>query len=109
MRQPLADITDAEYDRASRRRIEKQGKTPPPIRVIALRHAAGSHSGDGSGREWHHRWIVRGHWRMAACGEGRQQRRPVWVSAHVKGPADAPMIGGEKVYTVTADPRADAA
>jgi hypothetical protein len=110
MRQPLAEISDAVYDRAARRRIKRQGKTPPPIRVIGLRHPPSTADGEAStGREWHHRWIVRGHWRMAAVGEGRQQRRPVWVSPHVKGPADAPLIGGEKVYVVKADPRADAA
>lgn len=109
MRQPLANVSDAPYDRASRRRIEKRGKTPPPIRVIALRHAGGSHGSEGGSREWHHRWLVRGHWRMAAVGEGRHERRPVWVSPHVKGPSDAPLLGGEKVYVVKADPRADAA
>lgn len=50
--------------------------------------------------EWHHQWIVRGHWRNQAFGEGRKQRRPTWISPYVKGPEDAPMLGGEKVYMV---------
>jgi hypothetical protein len=104
MRQPLAEVSDAVYDRAARRRIERQGKTPPPIRVLGLRHPPSAAGGEvGIGREWHHRWIVRGHWRMAAVGEGRQQRRPVWVSPFLKGPADAPLLGGEKVYVVRAE------
>lgn len=105
MRQPLAHISDADYDRATRRRIEKQGKTPPPIRVIALRRPPGAPAGEGGSREWHHRWIVRGHWRMQPYGPGRERVRPTWISPHVKGPADAPMLGGEKVYLVPGDLR----
>jgi hypothetical protein len=104
MRQPLAETTDAVYDRASRRRFQREGKEPPPVRVIGLRRPPGSASSGEGGREWHHRWIVRGHWRMAAVGVGRQQRRPVWIAPHVKGPSDAPLLGGEKVYVVKGDP-----
>lgn len=101
MRQPLADDQAAIYDRASRRRFEREGIDPPPVRVISLRRPPpGGASGDGA-REWYHSWIVRGHWRMQAYGVGRRQHRPVWIAPHVKGPADAPLLGGEKVYRVT--------
>jgi hypothetical protein len=103
MRQPLANVSDAHLGRAARRRLQRGGRPVPTVRVLALRRPAGAVADGSEVREWHHRWIVRGHWRMAAVGEGRQQRRPVWVSPHVKGPADAPLIGGEKVYRVDAD------
>ena len=43
-------------------------------------------------RQWYHRWLVSGHWRMALVGPGRSLLRPVWVSPHVKGPDGAPML-----------------
>jgi hypothetical protein len=105
MRQPLAEVEHAHYDRATRRRIEREGKEPPPVRVISLRRPAGSGSAGEGGREWLHSWMVRGHWRMQAHGAGRKQHRPVWIAPHVKGPADKPLLGGEKVYTVAAPER----
>lgn len=103
MRQPLADDHAAEYDRASRRRFQREGVEPPPVRVIALRRPAGSSTGGTSDAEWHHQWIVRGHWRQQPYGVGRAQRRPTWISPHVKGPEGAPLLGGQKVYTVNAE------
>lgn len=102
MRQPLTEETAERPDRPTRRRLQREGRPVPPIRVIGLRRPPSSGNGAGeSGREWHHRWIVRGHWRQAACGAGRTERRPVWIAPHVKGPEDAPLIGGEKVYLVS--------
>jgi hypothetical protein len=42
--------------------------------------------------EWTHRWIVKGHWRQQAYGPKRQFRRPVYISSHIKGPDDLPLI-----------------
>lgn len=42
-------------------------------------------------REYHHRWVVGGHWRQQACGPGRKQRKPVFILPYVKGPEDAPL------------------
>lgn len=101
MRQPLALVESAEFDRAARRRAERDQRPLPSVRVIALRHPAGSGGGGGGSREWRHTWIVRGHWRMTACGVGREQRRPVWIAPHIKGPEGLPLLGGEKVYAWT--------
>lgn len=51
----------------------------------------------GEKREFHHRWVVRGHWRQQACGPGREQRRPTWIMPHLKGPDDAPLMPSEHV------------
>ncbi len=103
MAQTLADVGTVEHDRAARRRFERQGQEPPTIRVIRLRRSqrAGGPSGE-SDREYHHRWIVRGHWRQQWY-PAREVHRPLWIAPHLKGPDDAPLIGGEKVYTLTAD------
>ncbi|MFF0588429.1 hypothetical protein ACFYWD_20930 [Streptomyces sp. NPDC003781] len=96
MQQTLARTDETEPTRASAKRLRRVGREPSPVRVIELRRPAHSGSGDGS-REFHHQWIVRGHWRQQWY-PARQVHRPVWIAPHIKGPEGAPMIGGEKVY-----------
>lgn len=98
MSQPLAEVGEAEFSRAERRRSSPR-KPLPPVRVITLRRPAGG-GGEAAGRDYCHQWLVRGHWRNQPVGPGRSEIRPVWVSPHVKGPAGAPMLGGEKVYAL---------
>lgn len=97
MQQPMARVEDAVHDRAARRRAQREGKTPPRVRIIHLRRPPGASHG-GGGREYHHQWVVRGHWRQQWYAS-REVHRPVWIAPHVKGPEDAPLIGGEKVHT----------
>lgn len=96
MFQPLALTTDQQPDRAARKRAARGRYKPKPVRVIELRRPAHSGPGDGS-REFHHQWIVRGHWRQQWY-PARQVHRPVWIAPHIKGPEGAPLLGGEKVY-----------
>lgn len=98
MSQTLAGCGQVHYDRATRRRLIRDGLAPDPVRVITLRRPAGSGSGQ-SDREYHHRWIVRGHWRQQWY-PSRGVNRPVWIAPHIKGPEDAPLLGGEKVYAL---------
>lgn len=99
MQQPLADSSTVEPDRAARKRLHRAGHEPAPVRVIELRRPKGNGStGDGD-REYHHTWIVRGHWRNHWHPK-REVHRPVWIAPHVKGPEGAPLIGGEKVYAL---------
>lgn len=99
MSQTLADVSQAEAPRAVARRLRRAGHEPATVRVIELRRPK---SGGGSGesdREYHHQWIVRGHWRQQWHPK-RQVHRPVWIAPHIKGPEGAPLIGGEKVYAL---------
>lgn len=98
MAQPVGEVSDAVYDRPARRRFQREGRQPPLVRVITLRRPAGEKSTGESDREWKHRWMVRGHWRLQPWGPKREQVRPVWIAPHIKGPEDKPLIGGEKVY-----------
>jgi hypothetical protein len=104
-RQPLAREEHQQPDRTARRQAAREGRRePPPVRVIQLRrppHQPGR--GGGEPVQWHHQWIVRGHWRNQAYGPERKLHRPVWISPFVKGPEGAPMLGGQKVYTVRGD------
>lgn len=96
MRQPLAEDTEIQPTRAVRKRLQRIGRKPAAVRLIELRRPKGvTGQGDGD-REYHHQWIVRGHWRQQWY-PARQVHRPVWIAPHIKGPEGAPLIGGEKV------------
>lgn len=100
MQQGVAEQAVMEPDRAARKRLRREGHEPTPVRVIELRRpkTGGGSSGE-SNREYHHRWITRGHWRQQWHPK-RQVHRPVWIAPHIKGPEGAPLIGGEKVYAL---------
>lgn len=100
MQQELAVAEPVHYDRAMRRRAAREQRELPPVRIITLRRARHSqHEGEHGNREYHHRWLVRGHWRQQWF-RTRQVHRPVWIAPHIKGPEDAPLLGGEKVYAL---------
>lgn len=100
MRQELASDSTVEPDRAARKRLRRQGAdVAVRTRVIELRRPKTSSATSESDREYHHQWIVRGHWRQQWHPK-RQVHRPVWIAPHVKGPEGAPLIGGEKVYAL---------
>lgn len=100
MDQPIAATADHDYTRTERKLVERRtGAEPPPVRVLTLRRPA-HHSTGQSDREYHHQWIVRGHWRQQWY-PSREVHRPVWIAPHVKGDPDKPMLGGEKVYAWT--------
>jgi hypothetical protein len=100
MQQPVTTVADATFDRAERRRLARQRLDDRPVRVINLRRRAASTIAGQSDREYHHQWIVRGHWRDQWYAS-RGVHRPVWIAPHVKGPEGAPMLGGEKVHAWT--------
>lgn len=98
MKQTLAEISQPTYTRADRRRLARRGAALDAVRVIELRRPRHSGPSGESDREYHHQWIVRGHWRQQWFPK-REVHRPVWIAPHIKGPEGAPMLGGEKVHT----------
>lgn len=100
LQQPaLVKDTTLELPRATRRRYKRLNIPASPVRVISLRHAVGPNDGSGEGRDYHHQWVVRGHWRRQ-WHASRQEHRPIWIAPHIKGPEGAPLLGGEKVYAL---------
>ena len=100
MQQPLTSDSLAQYNRSALRRFARNGQEPPAVRVLTLRRpSTPSGVGGDSDREYHHQWIVRGHWRQQWY-PGRQVHRPVWIAPHIKGPEGSPLLGGEKVYAL---------
>jgi len=87
-------------DRPTRRALAKASarSVDPIIHVVALREADTLHGvADGTGREFHHQWWVRGHIR-AQWYASRNGHKLIWIREHLKGPNDAPII--RKVYDV---------
>lgn len=72
--------------RAQRRRLDRFKISHPSVYFVQIGEASESHPGSGD-REYHHRWLVRGHWRHFSRG-GR-----TWVRPYIKGPAGAPWKG----------------
>lgn len=97
-------VADARTTTASGPRIGngRRRDTAREVNVIELRRLAHKPTepgdSDGLGREYRHRWIVRGHWRQQPHGPGRSQRRTTWVPSYVKGPEDAPFLPSESVF-----------
>lgn len=86
-------------DRAAARRSQR-AKVDPSVTVVKLRRISEPKDPDDvthSGREWHHRWIVSGHWRNQPYGPGRGLRRPMWIAPYVKGPEGMPLVDRPKV------------
>ncbi|MER5228158.1 hypothetical protein ABT032_49170, partial [Streptomyces flaveus] len=50
-------------------------------------------------RAYHHRWPVRMH-KVRQWYPSLQEHRVIWRGPYIKGPADAPLMMGEKAYPV---------
>ena len=49
------------------------------------------------GREYRHRWIVRGHWTHQPHGPRNSLRKLTYRAPYIKGPPDAPLLATQKV------------
>lgn len=90
--------------RASSRRVVRAGGSPE-VRVLTLGGTRTSAPTDapgvaGTGRAWSHRWIVRPHWVRQRYGPGLASTRTILRGPFEKGPADKPLIGGERVFKI---------
>lgn len=105
---PILTREAGQIERHARKRYAKEHKLAdlPSVQVVALRRSARTPADGASperregAREYHHRWIVRGHPRLQACGPGRQDRKLIWIEAHPAGPPDKPLRTKERVYAV---------
>jgi hypothetical protein len=69
--------------------------------VVTLRREQHEKNDDADHRhvDWSHRWINSGYWRtMPAHWLPDQANRLQWVPAHVKGPADKPLVIKKTVH-----------
>lgn len=70
------------------------------VRIVEIRTGTSASSAySGTSREYRHRWVVRGHWRRLPAREDGTPARLTYIAPYVKGPKDAPLLGGPKVHT----------
>lgn len=104
----VAEQVDQRVARPERRRHERAGLGDPgAVRVLRLRRSVRERGeqqpqdGDTNpGRQYKHRWVVRGHWRRQWY-PSIQAHRPKWIAPYLAGPDDAPLLGGDKVTRLT--------
>lgn len=94
MGQPIAAREHPRIARPAAKRAVRAGLLSD-LTVVMLRQPKAAASDEPSGREYHRRWIVRGHWRRIPLPE--QPSRVTWVHGYVKGPADAPLVMTDRV------------
>jgi hypothetical protein len=97
MQQTLAWVESQHPPRHMRRQASRMGLPAEPITVVKLRKL--EHAPDPGAGElvaWTHRWLVSGHWRQQWY-PSTMEHRPIWISPHVKGPEDKPLVLKEKV------------
>ena len=95
---PSRDVSESRTKAA-----HADGSVPydPEVRVIRL-VAPSPRPSDPEGeakRVYHHRWPVRMH-KVRQWYPSRQEHRVIWRGPYIKGPADAPLMMGEKAYLV---------
>lgn len=100
-RSKFVESTTTKPRRHIARRSERKG-LDASVRVLSLGGERTHHPVTAGTTEWKHSWVVSPHWRWQPCGPGRSERRLVLVDAYYKGPADKPLIGGERVWRVAA-------
>jgi hypothetical protein len=89
-------------NRAEVRRAERIGIPLDGIKVIYLGARRRETDGPtGEGTKMTTRFIVSGHWRKQPCGPGKQYTKTIWISPHIKGPEDAPLVISKTVKVVT--------
>ena len=95
MDQPITVSEKPPLQRAFVKRAQRGGLTSD-ITVVMLRRPRSQAEGDGtSGRQYHSRWIVQGHWRRIPTAD--QPHRITWVHGYVKGPTGAPLVVRDRV------------
>lgn len=86
--------------RQQRREWQRQRYGPVEPRIYRVDIVEAPEVRDGhTDREYHVRWMVRGHYRHTAHGDYKHPRTgapATWVKAYVKGPAGAPWKGRPK-------------
>lgn len=108
LKQPrLVARADHEPAKPERRRYARAGIERPnePVRIIRLNRPSEGPVGRQGSRpiNWQHSWIVRGYWRRTWL-PSKQTHRQQYIAAFRKGPADKPLLGGEKVFLAAAPP-----
>ena len=107
---PILTQETGHIERHARKRYEKQFKTIPNVRVIALRKTAPTvreestetvDPNDKTKRHLKVRFVVEGHPRLQRVGPGLKDTKLIFIESYPKGPEDAPFKeSGPRVFAV---------
>lgn len=81
------EVEEIPLARAQRRRFSRSRLVHPKVYFVVVGETSVSEREGRSDREYHCRWLVRGHWRRFENGT------KTWVRPYIKGPAGAPWRG----------------
>lgn len=100
MSERIVAYGQARPPRPAWREALRKGRPPHVPYLVELRRQSVTHrptDDRSAGREWTHRWIVRGHWRNQWYpSEGRHRQK--FIGGYVKGPEDLPLVIRERVW-----------
>lgn len=107
-RVPVLTKAPGHIERHAKKRYIKEHKLKeaPSVHVVALRKSLRVESSEApserqeGAREYHCRWVVKGHPRKQPCGPGRKDIKVIWIETHIAGPDDKPVKERETVFAV---------
>lgn len=105
---PVLTQTPGHIERHARKRYMREHKLSavPVVHVVALRKTARTPAAEApaerveGARQYHCKWIVKGHPRLQACGPGRKDRKLIFIESYPKGPEDMPLRTKTTVFAV---------
>lgn len=104
MQQPLASVERQGLPAGVRKALMKHPKRMKntAVTVIDFRRREVDHE-EGTGREYSHRFLRRGHWRRQPYkrDDGTWDRRRIWIHPTIVGDPDKPLILREHVNALT--------
>lgn len=100
--------SDVSHESVQSRAVDKRGRKRThvdQITYVNIHRAARSESADEApmARNYSHRWVVRGHWRRQWY-PSQNRHIPIWITDHIAGPEDKPVLRRDKVTMVRSQP-----
>lgn len=99
-------VTTEEPTKRERKMARRENRPEPqPIRVETIYVTAEQPTPKATTTshapvEYHHRWIVSGHFRNQTYGPNNSLRRRQWIPPYIKGPAGAPLLNRTKILSI---------
>lgn len=98
---------DVSHESVRSRTVDKRGRKRThvdQITYVTIHRTPRSETTDGdSGRNYTHRWVVRGHWRRQWY-PSQERHIPIWINDHIAGPDDKPVLRRDKITILRQSP-----
>ena len=99
---PFVSADIMHLKRHEQRQLARHGQHVPEVRTVTLRVNSAASQSDGRHIEYHHCWMVKGHWRRLHTPRRRDGAEVTYVMPHTKGDPSLPMMPPrDTVFMVT--------